>query len=58
MSLDPFVSSRRLLGEDDEDTKDEGRISTPDVNSYLRLTETDDKFPTLTSHEDNSGVVC
>lgn len=58
MSLDPFLSNKRLFGEDDEDTKDEGRISTPDVNSYLRLTEPDDKFPTLTRREDNSGVVC
>lgn len=42
--------------EDRETLKDEDRIPTPDIKSYLKLTETDDKFPTL-SRRDESGLV-
>ncbi|KAL1954840.1 hypothetical protein VTO42DRAFT_528 [Malbranchea cinnamomea] len=57
-ALDPFLSHKHLLGEEEEDKpKEEERMSTPDVSSYLRLTDPDDKFPTLVRREDNPGVL-
>lgn len=61
--LNPLNPARYFLnGHDEEDKfgdiKDEDRIPTPDVKSYLRLTDPDDKFPTLIRQDNNSGLVC
>ena len=61
VGLKSFTSAKYLLGEEEDDKmkepKDEDRIPTPDVKSYLQLTDPDDKFPTLVRHDDNSGLV-
>lgn len=56
--LDSFSAAKYLFPHDDDrDTlRDEDRIPTPDIKSYLKLTEPDDKFPTL-SRGDESGLV-
>ncbi|GKZ35980.1 hypothetical protein AbraIFM66950_006853 [Aspergillus brasiliensis] len=56
--LESFNASKYLFhNEDDRATlKDEDRIPTPDFKSILKLTDTDDKFPTL-SRRDDSGLV-
>ena len=36
--------------------KDEDRLSTPDIKGYIKMTEPDDKFPTL-SRRDGSNIV-
>ncbi|KAL4967996.1 uncharacterized protein BDV14DRAFT_188116 [Aspergillus stella-maris] len=53
-----FNPARYLLhGEEDRSIlKDEDRIPTPDIKSYLKLTEPDDKFPTL-SRRDGSDFL-
>ena len=56
--LEPFSAAKYLFPseEDREILKDEDRIPTPDIKSYLKLTEPDDKFPTL-SRRNESGLV-
>ncbi|GAB1211576.1 hypothetical protein ATERTT37_000699 [Aspergillus terreus] len=56
--LDSFNAAKYLFhNEDDRATlKDEDRIPTPDIKSYLKLTDPDDKFPTL-SRRDDSGLL-
>ncbi|RAL02399.1 putative RNA-binding protein [Aspergillus ibericus CBS 121593] len=56
--LETFNASRYLFhNEDDRATvKDEDRIPTPDIKSYLKLTDPDDKFPTL-SRGDGTGLL-
>lgn len=56
--LESFSAAKYLFPhEDDRDTlRDEDRLPTPDIKSYLKLTEPDDKFPTL-SRRDESGLV-
>lgn len=56
--LESFSTSKYLFhNEDDRATlKEEDRIPTPDIKSYLKLTDPDDKFPTL-SRRDDSGLV-
>ncbi|PYH99964.1 hypothetical protein BO71DRAFT_312972 [Aspergillus ellipticus CBS 707.79] len=56
--LESFNASKYLFhNEEDRATlKDEDRIPTPDIKSYLKLTDPDDKFPTL-SRRDDSGLL-
>ena len=56
--LEPFSAAKYLFPseEDRETLKDEDRIPTPDIKSYLKLTEPDDKVPTL-SRRNESGLV-
>lgn len=56
--LDSFDAAKYLFpNEEDQATvKDEDRIPTPDISSYLKMTDPDDKFPTL-SRRDDSGLV-
>ncbi|KAF9886652.1 hypothetical protein FE257_011292 [Aspergillus nanangensis] len=56
--LESFNAAKYLFhNEDDRSTlKDEDRIPTPDIKSYLKLTDPDDKFPTL-SRRDDSGLL-
>jgi hypothetical protein len=53
-SMEPFNAARLLFGDEKGTPKDEDRLPTPDIKSYLQMTDLDDKFPTL-SH--NSGLV-
>lgn len=57
--IDSFSAAKYLFhNEDDRATlKDEDRLPTPDIKSYLKMTDPDDKFPTLSRREDNSGLV-
>lgn len=56
--LESFSAAKYLLqNEDDRATvTEDDRIPTPDIKSYLKLTDPDDKFPTL-SRRDDSGLV-
>lgn len=56
--LDSFSAAKYLFhNEDDRATvTEEDRIPTPDIKSYLKLTDPDDKFPTL-SRKNDSGLV-
>lgn len=58
-ALDLFNPSKYLFhSEEDRATpKDDVRLPTPDISSYLRMTDPDDKFPTLSRRDDNSTVV-
>lgn len=53
-AMEPFNAARLLFGDEKSAPKDEDRLPTPDIKSYLKMTDLDDKFPTL-SH--NSGLV-
>ncbi|KAL4802753.1 hypothetical protein BDV18DRAFT_154086 [Aspergillus unguis] len=57
-ALETFNTAKYLLHNDDDRAilKDEDRIPTPDIKSYLKLTEPDDKFPTL-SRADGSSLL-
>ncbi|OAX77995.1 hypothetical protein ACJ72_07700, partial [Emergomyces africanus] len=59
IGLNPFHPAKFAFGDDEEDRgiKDDDRIPTPDVKSYLKLTDPDDKFPTLIRRDDNSGLL-
>lgn len=47
-----------LFGEDDEKTAAHKESATsPDVNSYLQMNATDDKFPILVRQHDYPGLV-
>ena len=47
-----------LFGEDDEKAAAHKESATsPDVNSYLQMNATDDKFPILVRQNDHSGIV-
>lgn len=56
--LESFNAAKYLFHSEDDPSmlKDEDRIPTPDIKSYLKLTDPDDKFPTL-SRRDDSGLV-
>lgn len=46
--LDSFAAAKSIFHDDQKPIlKDEDRLSTPDIKSYIRMTEPDDKFPTL-----------
>ncbi|KAL5333480.1 hypothetical protein BJX70DRAFT_392137 [Aspergillus crustosus] len=55
-ALETFNPAKYLLHNDDDRStlRDEDRIPTPDIKSYLKLTETDDKFPTLSRSNGSS----
>lgn len=57
-SFDSFSAAKYLFHGDEEQSssKDGDRVSTPDIKSYLKMTEPDDKFPTLSRRHD-SGLV-
>ncbi|OAT01602.1 RNA-binding protein [Blastomyces dermatitidis ER-3] len=61
IGLNPFHPAKFAFGDDDDEDrrglKDDDRIPTPDVKSYLKLTDPDDKFPTLIRRDDNSGLL-
>ncbi|KAJ5623963.1 ARM repeat-containing protein [Penicillium lagena] len=48
-AADSFAATKYLFHNDDDKSplKDEDRMPTPDIKSYIKLTEPDDKFPTL-----------
>jgi hypothetical protein len=50
LSLDQTNTARFLFGEE------EG-ASTPDVNNYLQMNTTDDKFPILVRRDEYPGLV-
>ncbi|OJJ47950.1 hypothetical protein ASPZODRAFT_63370 [Penicilliopsis zonata CBS 506.65] len=55
--LETFTAAKYLFHDDDKNLlKDDDRISTPDIKSYLKMTDPDDKFPTL-SRRDDSGLL-
>ncbi|RAK74848.1 putative RNA-binding protein [Aspergillus fijiensis CBS 313.89] len=56
--LESFNAAKYLFHSEDDPSmlKDEDRIPTPDIKSYLKLTDPDDKFPTL-SRRDDSGLL-
>lgn len=56
--LDSFNAAKYLFhNEDDTGTpKEDDRIPTPDIKSYLKMTDPDEKFPTL-SRRNDSGLV-
>lgn len=47
-----------MLGEDEDKHREEDRMATPDVTSYLRMTDPDDKFPTLVRGDEDPSMVC
>ncbi|KAH8691131.1 hypothetical protein BGW36DRAFT_400483 [Talaromyces proteolyticus] len=54
-TLEPFNAAKLLFGDESRGApKDEDRLPTPDIKSYLRMTDLDDKFPTLSQ---NSGLL-
>ena len=58
VGLSSFNASKFHFGEEHEDeAKDEDRFPTPDIKTYLQLTDPDDKFPTLIRQDDHSGLV-
>ena len=57
LGFGPFFPGKHAVDEEDK-PKEEERMSTPDVKSYLRMTDPDDKFPTLTRRGDDPNVVC
>lgn len=57
MGFSSLFSSKNPLESEEDKSKNEDRVSTPDVKSYLRMTDSDDKFPTLVRRDDNPSVV-
>lgn len=57
--VDSFAATKHLFNSRNEEKhafNAEHRLSTPDIHSYMKLTEPDDKFPTL-SRRDGSNIV-
>ncbi|WEW56356.1 hypothetical protein PRK78_001799 [Emydomyces testavorans] len=52
-----YYSGNNSVNEGEDKLKEEERMSTPDVKSYLRMTDPDDKFPTLTRRKDDPNVL-
>lgn len=57
MGFSSLFSSKNPLESEEDKSKNEDRVSTPDVKSYLRMTDPDDKFPTLVRRDGNPSVV-
>ncbi|TQB70938.1 mRNA binding protein puf3 [Monascus purpureus] len=57
-NFDSFSAAKYLFHGDEEQSssKDGDRVSTPDIKSYLKMTEPDDKFLTLSRRHD-SGLL-
>lgn len=53
--FDSFNSAKYLFPNENRQT-DEDRVPTPDLRTYIKMTEPDDRFPTL-SRRDDSGLV-
>jgi hypothetical protein len=53
-----FAGTKHLFPSDEEKPfmRDEDRLSTPDIKGYIRMTDPDDKFPTL-SRRGGSNIV-
>ncbi|CEJ56650.1 hypothetical protein PMG11_02851 [Penicillium brasilianum] len=48
--VDSFAATKHLFPSDESNMnylRDEERLSTPDIKGYIKMTEPDDKFPTL-----------
>lgn len=59
VGVDSFAATKHLFNHDEDKhslMKDEDRLSTPDISGFLKMTEPDDKFPTL-SRRGGSNVV-
>jgi hypothetical protein len=58
-ALDSFGATKYLFPSEEDRVvpKDEDRLPTPDIKSYLKMTDPDDKFPTLSRRDDNTGLV-
>lgn len=57
--VDSFAAAKHLFNRDEDKSavlKDEERLSTPDIQGYMKMTEPDDKFPTL-SRRNGSNIV-
>ncbi|KAJ5103874.1 ARM repeat-containing protein [Penicillium argentinense] len=56
--VDSFAATKHLFPNDDHKPliRDEDRLSTPDIKGYIKMTEPDDKFPTL-SRRDGSNIL-
>lgn len=57
--VDSFAAAKHLFNRDDDKHSlfnAEHRLSTPDIQGYMKMTEPDDKFPTL-SRRDGSNIV-
>ncbi|KAJ5167722.1 Armadillo-like helical [Penicillium canariense] len=57
--VDSFAATKHLFPSDEHKLnmlRDEDRLSTPDIKGYIRMTEPDDKFPTL-SRRDGSNIL-
>ncbi|EGE03881.1 RNA-binding protein [Trichophyton equinum CBS 127.97] len=57
MGFSSLFSSKNPLESEEDKSKNEDRVSTPDVKSYLRMTDPDDKFPTLVRRDGNPSVL-
>ena len=58
MGLGHINTTSFLFGEDDDKTATEKASATsPDVNSYLQMNATDDKFPILVRRDEYPGLV-
>ncbi|KAK2746223.1 hypothetical protein FQN57_003345 [Myotisia sp. PD_48] len=52
-----LLSHKNPLEDEEDKPKDEERMSTPDVKSYLRMTDPDDRFPTPMRANDNPSML-
>ncbi|OXV06407.1 hypothetical protein Egran_05825 [Elaphomyces granulatus] len=58
-TLDSFSATKYLFSSEDgrATPKDEDRLPTPDIKSYLKMTDPDDKFTTVTNRDDHPGLL-
>ena len=56
MGLGHINTTSFLFGEEEEGKKES--TTSPDVNSYLQMNATDDKFPILVRRNQDGGVSC
>lgn len=58
VGMNSLNASKYIFGEEqDADAKEEDRFPTPDIKTYLQLTDPDDRFPTLIRQDEHSGLV-
>lgn len=58
LGMNTLNTSKYIFGEEhDADAKEEDRFPTPDIKTYLQLTDPDDRFPTLIRQDEHSGLV-
>lgn len=61
VGIDSFAATKHLFNRDEDKSslmKDEDRLSTPDISGFLKMTEPDDKFPTLSRRGGSNVVSC